>query len=67
MSDAKYGGVCGGCDERIRAGQKVAYVDDELVHATCVDVPGRVEKKTETCTECWLEKPCPCDDERTTP
>lgn len=64
MFEAKYGDVCDRCEEGIRVGQRVTYVGDDLVHGSCVDVPGRVVKKAETCTECWLEKPCPCDDER---
>lgn len=62
---AQYGGRCDACQERIVPGQPVRYdADDELVHAGCADVAeGRpVKRPVVVCTECWLQKPCPCDD-----
>lgn len=58
--EAKYGGICGSCTERIRVGDLVMYLDHEVVHADCEEfVP--VERKTVTCETCWLIKPCECE------
>jgi hypothetical protein len=58
--EAKYAGTCDSCTERIKPGDLVTYTDDVIVHADCEEhaVP---ERKTETCTECWLIKPCQCE------
>ena len=58
--EAKYGRICGSCTERIRPGDEVKYVEDELVHVDCA-VAAPIECKTETCTVCWLIKPCECE------
>ena len=63
---AQYAGTCDSCEEPIRPGARVRYTKaGDLIHAGCADetqtAPVRVE---ETCTECWLIKPCACDDER---
>lgn len=60
--EARYGGRCGGCDDRIRPGQLVVFVDDELVHLDCEEAALRVRPAAVVCTECWLERPCPCED-----
>jgi hypothetical protein len=60
--EAKYASTCASCDERIRPGELVAYIqgpDHELVHDECHAKP---RKPAEVCTTCWLEKPCGCDD-----
>lgn len=64
---AMYKGVCGSCGDPIEPGDEVGYSDGQLVHGDCEGAPvrGRVERKpAEVCTSCWLERPCPCDDER---
>lgn len=38
--EAKYDGPCGLCDGRIKEGEDVVYVDDELVHALCAEENG---------------------------
>jgi hypothetical protein len=58
--EAKYGGPCGSCTERIRPGDQVTYADDEMVHADC-EGSSTPERKTETCSVCWLIKPCECE------
>mgnify|MGYP002787308297 CR=1 FL=1 len=63
---AMYRGVCGSCGEAIAPGDECAYDEGSVVHEDCVGAP-RVRvtvKQAETCTDCWLEKPCPCDDDR---
>lgn len=60
---AKYGGNCGACGERIHVGDLATYSDDVVVHADCED--SQPERKVEVCTICWLTKPCECDDDAT--
>jgi hypothetical protein len=59
---ARYGGRCGGCSERIKPGEQVVYVDDELAHVDCEQWAIENADQPEVCTTCWLEKPCPCED-----
>ena len=65
---AQYAGTCDSCEEPIRPGQSVRYTAaGDVVHAGCADGDPRLvtaERVEETCTDCWLIKPCPCDDER---
>jgi len=56
--EAKYPGYCENCESRIHEGDAVKFVEDVFVHVSCEPKP---ERKTETCTECWLIKPCECD------
>jgi hypothetical protein len=61
---AKYGGRCAAeCGEQIRPGNDVVYVDDQLVHVGCEERALTPRRPAVVCTECWLEKPCECDDE----
>jgi hypothetical protein len=58
---ATYGGPCGDCDERVKPGHQATYnEDDTLVHADCADA--KPEPVAETCTSCFIQKPCPCQD-----
>lgn len=60
--EARFGGNCCSCDERIHIGDLVTYaLDDVVVHADCED-SARPERKTEVCGKCWLTKPCDCED-----
>lgn len=59
---AKFGGKCAGCGERIIPGDEVVYVDDELVHLEHEAWALRKSAPVEVCTECWLVKPCACQD-----
>lgn len=62
---ARFPGRCAAeCGEQIRQGDEVVYVDDRLVHLACegLAIAGAVSRPREVCPECWLEKPCPCDD-----
>lgn len=59
--EAKYGGSCGACDERIRMGELVTYADDNLVHAEC-EAAARIVRKADVCGTCWLVRPCGCED-----
>jgi hypothetical protein len=59
MFTARYRGRCDNCGEPIEVGDQLRYEGDEVVHVACVEIP---LAKREVCTECWLEKPCPCDD-----
>jgi hypothetical protein len=65
--EAKYGGVCEACEERIRPGERVTYdVHDDLVHASCagagVSRSVRREAAEVVCETCWLVKPCECEE-----
>lgn len=66
---ARYGGHCDACEESIVPGERVLYVDDNvLVHAGCADSELRVRRrpaKEVVCKTCFLIKPCGCDDEGT--
>lgn len=60
--EAQYAGTCGACDERIHVGDMVTYtLDDVIAHDDCLVCP-RPERKAEVCTQCWLTKPCDCED-----
>lgn len=61
--EAKYGGTCGSCDERIRVGELVTYDEDVLVHAEC-EAAARMVRNQDVCGTCWLVKPCDCEDRR---
>lgn len=59
--EAKYPGTCGSCGERIGVGDVCKYDStDSVMHEDC-DGAYEPERKTETCTQCWLIKPCECD------
>lgn len=60
--EAKYGGTCCTCDERIHVGDIVTYaLDDVLVHTGC-EKSARPVRKQDVCGTCWLVKPCGCED-----
>lgn len=62
--EAKYGGRCGVCDERIKPGDLATYSDDVVVHADCPDEPERPARPV--CDMCWMEiasnGKCGCDE-----
>jgi len=62
--EAKFGGKCTGCGTRIIPGEQVVYVEDELVHLECEPWALRKSVPADVCTTCWLEKPCPCEDDQ---
>jgi hypothetical protein len=57
---AKFKGRCPHCRSSIEPGDHVVYVNDELVHLECEDIPKPAERPEEVCTVCWLVKPCDC-------
>ena len=58
---ALYRSVCGECDEPIRPGDEVGYVDDEFMCASCVG-GGRAPVRTvAVCSTCHLTGPCDCE------
>lgn len=62
---AKYSGTCGrDCGDPIVPGDEVEYVPEyELVHADC-EAEASLTRVTETCTDCFIQKPCPCEDDQ---
>jgi hypothetical protein len=59
--EARFGGLCCSCDERIHIGDLATYaLDDVVVHADCSE-SARPERTAEVCAECWLTKPCECE------
>lgn len=61
--EAKYPGRCADCGEDIERGDLIQYDEDSrIVHADCDPEPTAAERPTETCTECWLIKPCGCEE-----
>ncbi len=59
---ARFPGRCAAdCGQRIEPGDDVTYVEDELVHAGCVD--GAPEpRRAPICPACHLTQPCDCED-----
>jgi len=63
--EAKYAGFCPACDERIHIGDELQAdpLDGNAttyIHVKCPE--SALEHKNPVCTECWIEKPCECDD-----
>lgn len=62
--EARYEGQCADCGERIRMGELIVRDGEHFVHQVCdpadTDLDRDVER--EVCTECFLVKPCPCQD-----
>lgn len=67
---ARFWGTCPHCLEAIKPGDAVHYEPDPMgfmdgdrvVHDDCNDT--QMEDEAEVCTRCFLERPCPCDDEQ---
>lgn len=67
--EAKFGGVCDACDERIAPGQMVRYSEDydngSPIHDDCDSIEAITDvdrdAAREVCTDCWLLKPCGCE------
>lgn len=58
---ARYGGTCPSCENPIRPGDEVQYdEDDALHHVLCYTIN---RPAPPICTQCWMQKPCGCDDE----
>lgn len=64
---ARYDGVCAaGCSNRIHPGDAVRYDDDDqLRHDQCTPKrdPLELGPREVVCPDCWLIKPCRCDDD----
>lgn len=65
--EAKYGGRCGVCDERIAPGDPCAYAEDVIVHGDCEQAArsaGRPAPRP-ICGKCFMETAasgaCGCD------
>jgi len=53
--EARFGGQCASCGERIHVGDRCWYVDDELVHVDCSEaIPA--DPILDVCQECWTAK-----------
>jgi hypothetical protein len=62
---AKYTTRCDSCDEWILPGQIIEYDGTASIHEDCersVDEPERPER--DVCTGCFLQVPCPCEDDQ---
>jgi hypothetical protein len=62
---AKFPGLCAAkCGDTIQVGDRVVYVDDDLVHEACEGVARTMAARDDrpVCGTCFLLKPCPCDD-----
>lgn len=59
--EARYSDICDSCGERINPGDVIEYVVDEVAHVFCNE-DASAERPRETCTECFIQKPCPCED-----
>lgn len=62
---ASYPGHCRECSSPIEVGDQVAYVEDRIVHADCVDAAmyrvARGGKEPDPCPRCFLIHAGPCD------
>ena len=58
---ARYHGRCAECDEHIRPGDEVVYLEGDVVHADC-DEHAEPERPVTICPTCHLTKPCDCED-----
>ncbi len=62
---AKFAGPCPGECDGIQPGDEVEFNGLMVVHADCENIHGRIEHpETPTCTSCWLQMPCPCEDDQ---
>jgi hypothetical protein len=64
---ARFASRCGACGEDIEIGDQIKKADDDYdslayIHADCQ--PSTPIKQAEVCTNCFLEKPCPCEDDQ---
>jgi hypothetical protein len=60
---AQYEGHCHAKSlDPIQPGESVTYVDDRLVHAKCANDSTVKPRPVTVCQECWVAKPCSCDD-----
>lgn len=52
--EARYAGICAcGCEQRIRPGDEVGYVGDDLIRADCADSPASPTVAEAVCPSCW--------------
>lgn len=54
--EARFHGQCPLCEERIKPGQRVKYVDNVLVHDDCEESAPPPESFGEVCMLCFMEK-----------
>jgi hypothetical protein len=60
---ARFDGWCVSCDEPFRAGEIIrASVEGGYEHRSCQFHETRVDAPV--CETCFLEKPCPCEDDQ---
>jgi hypothetical protein len=63
MFEAKYNGVCATCGHTIYAGQMIRHTDDGYEHVICKTTSSvDLQPNEVVCTECFMVKPCECDD-----
>jgi hypothetical protein len=65
--EAKYGGRCGVCNERIAPGDVCTYAEDVVVHEDCEAAIRSVSKPPRpVCDKCFIETSangkCGCDE-----
>jgi hypothetical protein len=50
--EARYGGWCANCPDRIKPGDQVRYTEGELAHVMCLEKAP--EESGEPCKKCFL-------------
>lgn len=60
--EAKYRGKCVACGETIHEGDVIRYNDAGSTHADCDEIEPQ-ERPAVICHQCWLTKPCGCEDD----
>lgn len=63
--EARYAGNCYDCEGRIELGDLIQFNDvGAVVHVPCPESPLDLKPSEQVCTECWLVKPCECEEQR---
>lgn len=60
--EAKYRGECAGCGHPIEVGQMIFEYRGEYAHVECDVAAAYRRRPADVCQECFLEKPCGCED-----
>lgn len=69
--EARYYGTCADCGQKIEPGDEITVdrdpgtVRNTWRHVACpAGHEAPLEHRAPVCDECWLEKPCACEEER---
>jgi len=62
--EARYESQCGDCGERIHMGDLIVRDGEHFVHEVCDPAETDFDRdaKRPVCPDCFMVKPCPCED-----